>query len=158
MAEKIFVPKPGQTDYTGIRYCPVINCVLVHEFPDDGKKFLIVKRSANLEFYPNVWNGISGFLDDAQDFDAKVREELSEELGIGPGDIISIRRGAIFHRDARDIGKTWIVHPVLVEVNTDQVVLDWEHSEARWIYTPEIHGYEVLPGFDTVVEKIREVL
>lgn len=30
MQEPKFVPKPGQTDYSNIRYAPVINCVLKH--------------------------------------------------------------------------------------------------------------------------------
>lgn len=43
----IFRPKPGQVDYTHVRWAPVINCVLKH-----GDKILVVRRSADLKFYP----------------------------------------------------------------------------------------------------------
>ena len=37
---KKFQPKPGQVDFTNIRYAPVANCVLFNE-----GKILLVKRS-----------------------------------------------------------------------------------------------------------------
>ena len=57
--KKIFNPKPGQTDYTNVRWAPAINCVVKH-----ADKILIVKRSLDMKFYPGWWNGLGGFLDD----------------------------------------------------------------------------------------------
>ena len=39
---ELFKPKPGQTDFTNIRWAPVINCVLKYE-----NKILVVKRNKN---------------------------------------------------------------------------------------------------------------
>lgn len=153
MSEKKFVPKSGQTDFTHIRWCPVINCVVQY-----GDKFLIVERSAELRLYPNHWNGISGFLDDDRSLEDKVGEELQEELGLENEHILSIRLGEIFHQDAPEYKKTWIVHPVLVEVDTDAIVLDWEARRYEWVTLQEMEGYKLLPGFDIVLEKVLNLL
>lgn len=149
---KKFQPKPGQTDFTNIRYAPVVNCVLFHE-----GKILLVKRSSDLKFYPNVWNGISGFLDDEKSFDEKVKEEILEEVGVTEENIISIRRGEIFHQEELAYGKTWIVHPVLVEVNTDAVTLDWESQQYRWLSIDEAKTLDLLPGFDEVLKRVEKI-
>lgn len=148
-----FQPKPEQTDFTNIRYAPVVNCVLFYE-----GKILLVKRSGDLKFYPNVWNGISGFLDDGKDFDEKVKEEVSEEVGVTEENIVSIRRGDIFHQDEPAYGKTWIVHPVLVTVNTKVVTLDWEAERFQWLSIDEAKTLELLPGFDEVLKRVVEIL
>ena len=61
-----FVPAPGQTDFTNIRFAPVINCVLKYK-----NKILLVQRSKELRLYPDYWNGISGFLDDDKSLNDK---------------------------------------------------------------------------------------
>lgn len=150
--EQKFIPKPGQTDFTNIRYCPVINCVVKF-----GEKILIVERSKGMKLYPEHWNGISGFLDDAQDFKEKILEELGEELGLTKENILSVTLAEIFQQDAPDIKKTWIVHPVLVEVNTDQVRLDWEAQKFQWILPEETKQHKLLPGFDTVLKHVTKL-
>src|SRR3989344_4520417 len=77
MKKPKFKPKPGQIDYTNVRWAPVINCVLKH-----NNKFLVVERNKELNFYPGYWNGISGFLDDQRTLAEKVEGEIREELGI----------------------------------------------------------------------------
>jgi ADP-ribose pyrophosphatase YjhB (NUDIX family) len=145
--KKKFTPAPRQIDYTNIRFAPVINCVLLHK-----GKILLVQRSEELNFYPGYWNGISGFLDDQRSIEEKVRGELHEEVGIEETEILSIRFGNIFHQEEPKYKKTWIVHPVLVEVNTDRVSLDWEATKYRWLTLVEAKNLKLLPGFDTVLQ------
>lgn len=147
------VLKPGQTDFTDIRWCPVINCVVQY-----GEKFLIVERSEDMRLYPKYWNGISGFLDDGKSIEEKVKEELREELGIGNDDIVSIRLGEIFDQEAPEYKKTWIVHPALVVIKTDRITLDWEATQYRWIMPDEVSNYKLLPGFDMVVERALRLM
>lgn len=146
-----FKPKPGQIDFSHARWAPVINCVLKYK-----NKILVVQRSAELSFYPGYWNGVSGFLDDQQSLKQKVEEELKEELGIAKSRITKIRLGEIFDQDALKYKKTWIVHPVLVEVSTDKVRLDWEARSFRWVSLQEAGRLKLLPGFDMVLEKLKE--
>lgn len=142
-----FKPKPGQIDYTRARWAPVVNCVVKYR-----DKVLLVKRSSKLRLYPGYWNGISGFLDDRRSLKQKVKDELKEELGIGPKDIASIRLGAIFDQDEPKYKKTWIVHPVLVSVKSDRIKLDWEAENYRWLNPREAKKFKLLPGFDKVLK------
>jgi len=153
MTEPIFQPKPDQTDYTHARWAPVINCVVKY-----GDKILVVERSKGLRFYPGYWNGISGFLDDGRSLEEKVRDELLEEVGIAGEDIVSIRLGAIFDQEAPELGKTWIVHPVFVEVKTDQVRLDWEAQGHRWVTPDEVKTLNLLPGFERVLDAVASLV
>lgn len=144
-----FVPGSGQVDYTRARWAPVINYVVRFE-----NSILLVQRSQEANFYPGYWSGISGFLDDAKDFEEKVKEELKEELNISSDQIKTIRLGSIFHQDEPKYKKTWIVHPVLVDVTTNQVNLNNEGKAYQWVKHGDIGGFHLLPGFDRVLEEL----
>ncbi len=152
MSEKRFVPQPGQVDFTNIRFAPVINCVVMFQ-----GKILLVKRSETLNFYPGYWNGISGFLDDQKDFDEKVREEIHEELGLESSHIQTIQHGQIFHQDEPKYNKTWIVHPVLVSIDTDRINTDWESQSLSWVAPSQARKMKLLPGFEKVLDSFQEL-
>ena len=144
-----FKPRPGQTDYTNIRWSPVINCVLINE-----GKILVVQRNEKLNFYPGYWNGVSGFLDDQRSLIEKVKDELCEELGIPAEGIVSIQLGDIFDQEEEKYCKTWIVHPVLVEVKNRDIKLDWEAKNYKWATFNEIKTMKLLPGFEEVLKRL----
>jgi len=153
MKKSKFKPKPGQIDYTNARWAPVINCVVKYR-----DKILVVQRSKNLNFYPGYWNGISGFLDDKRSFEQKVKDELMEELGIPNNKIKNIRLGEIFHQEAPKYKKSWIVHPVLIEVSGNKIKLDWEARNFKWVKLEDIKKLKLLPGFDDVLKKLSKRL
>jgi len=142
-----FKAKVGQIDYTNIQRAPVINCLVKY-----NGKILIVQRNSSMKFYPDHWNGISGFLDDKKTIEQKVNEELREEIGIEENDIITIKKGEVFEQDEPRYNKTWIVHPVLVEINTNKIKLDWEAQNFKWIEPGEIKDFKLVPGFGRVLE------
>lgn len=148
MNEQPFLPKPGQTDFTHIRWAPVIHCVV--KWKD---YILVIKRSKKLNFFPNHWGGVSGFLDDDMNLETKVREELQEELGILPKHIKRIRLGEIFHLDTPQYKKTWIVHPVAVWVDTNKITLDYENAKYRWVLPAETKKLLLIPGFVRILEE-----
>ena len=146
MSEPKFVPKPGQIDYTNIRYAPVVNAVVTN-----GDKILLVRRSPDMRLYPNFWNGISGFLDDVSSIKDKVYEELHEELGFAKNDVAELTIARPLLQEAPDYNKTWLVVPVLARVTTDKTKLDWEAAEAKWFAPDEIKTLNLLPGFTEVL-------
>lgn len=149
MKKARFIPKLGQTDYTHVRWVPVINCVLRYK-----NKILLVERSKNLKFHPGCWSGISGFLDDKKSLKQKVTEEIKEELGIPKNKIENIRLGEIFDQEDQKAHKTWIVHPILVDVNTDRVRLDWEARKYVWTSPHKARELKLLPGFSSVLKNL----
>lgn len=144
--EPRFVPRQGQKDFTSVRCAPVLNCIVYHE-----RRILLVHRSATLRFYPGFWNGISGFLDDGSSVVQKAKAELLEEVGIGPSEILSIEEGAVFTQEELHYQKTWIVHPVLVQVATTRISFNWEAQAFRWVSVPSARRLKLLPGFDRVL-------
>lgn len=146
-----FQPKPGQVDFTSIRWTPVINCVLRYE-----GKLLVVQRSEKLNFYPGYWNGISGFLDDDRSLEEKVRDEIKEETGLQSKNIKEIKLGEIFDQEETKYKKTWIVHPVLVDVGSSKIKLDWESRCYKWCDYEELKKLKLLPGFEKVLEKLAK--
>ena len=118
----------------------------------------MVQRSKDLNFYPGYWNGISGFLDDKRSFEQKVKDELMEELGIPNNKIKNIRLGEIFHQEAPKYKKSWIVHPVLIEVSGNKIKLDWEARNYKWIKLIDARKLKLLPGFNDVLKKLSKWL
>jgi isopentenyldiphosphate isomerase len=149
MTKSKWKPKPGQTDFTNIRWAPVINCVVKYK-----DRILVVRRNETLNFYPGYWNGISGFLDDNKSLREKVEEEMREELGLTKRVIKKITLGKIFHQDAPKYKKTWIVHPVLVEVSRDIIKLDWEAQAFKWLNPSLVRKLRLLPGFSGVLKAL----
>jgi 8-oxo-dGTP pyrophosphatase MutT (NUDIX family) len=140
MAEPTFIPKPGQVDYTNIRYAPTVNIVVTH-----NGKILCVQRSADLRHYPGKWDWICGFLDDSQSIEDKTREELREELGLDAADIESLVRGQAIVDEAPEYHKTWFIVPVLAKVKTDRFTLDWEASRGQWFEPSELKTLDMVP-------------
>ncbi len=147
MKKEQFKPKRGQVDYRNIRWAPVINCVVRYK-----GKILLVRRNGDMHFYPGYYNGISGFLDDHKSLEEKVAEELQEELGITKKEIRKIKTGGVFDQDEPKYKKTWIVHPVLVDITTDKIRLDWEAEKYRWVKPAEARKLKLLPGFGRVLK------
>lgn len=147
MKKSKFRAKNGQVDFSKVRWAPVINCVVKYK-----NKILLVQRSPTLHFYPSYWNGISGFLDDRKSLKEKVIEEMREELGLSKRLIKHIRPAQIFDQEEPKYKKTWIVHPVLVEVSTDKIKLDWEARRYCWLTLARAKKYKLLPGFERVLK------
>ena len=152
-AEPVFVPKPGQVDYTHIRYAPVLNAVVVCR-----GKVLLLQRSSGMRSYPNHWCGVSGYLDDDRPLEDKARQEMLEEVGITTNEILSMQRGTVLLQEAPEYGKSWLVVPVLVRVRERRYRLDWESRAAGWFSMTEAENLPLLPGFDAVIAQYRDVI
>lgn len=141
MTQPKFIPKPGQTDYTNIRYAPTVNIVVTF----NGKIFC-VKRSAEMRLYPNYWDWVCGFLDDSKSIEEKVYEELREELGLGRANIEGLTRGEPWIDEAPQYHKTWLIVPVLGKVKTDRFKLNWEAQDSGWFMPKELKNLDLVPG------------
>ncbi len=151
--EPVFVPRPGQVDYTHVRYAPVLNAVVVCR-----GRVLLLQRSSGMRSHPNHWCGISGYLDDARSVEDKARQEMLEEVGITADRILGMRRGTVLLQEAPDHGKSWLVVPVLVRVRDRRYRLDWESQAAGWFSMTGASGLPLLPGFDAVIAQYHDVI
>ena len=148
-----FEPKPGQKDFTNEKRAPVINCVV-----QCGNRILLARRSSQVGFYPGLWSGVSGFLDDEKGIEEKAKEELLEEFGVGDRNVIEIVQGTSYEEVDQKYDKVWIIHPVLIKVSSDTVVPNWEVEDYRWIEPEEVESFELVPGFEKVVAAVLKDL
>jgi len=152
MKEKhIFKLKPGQIDYTHKKIAPVINCIVKY-----NDKILILKRSKKLRFYPNVWNGVSGFLDDDKSIIEKAKEELKEEINVASKHIKQIIQAKqIIVNDPKT--KKWLITPVLVIITTNKIKTNWETQKYKWIKPEEIKKYKTTPKFPKIIAQALSI-
>lgn len=144
--EKKFKAKKGQTDFTNIRWAPVLHSVLQYR-----GKILLLQRAAGMRLHPGLWHGVAGFLDDGKSLREKIEEELSEELGLKKSAILSIKLGRIYDQEAPEYNKIFVVHPVLVKLNTNKIKLNWESQDAKWFSLAEVRKMKAMPGFNLVL-------
>jgi DNA-binding MarR family transcriptional regulator/8-oxo-dGTP pyrophosphatase MutT (NUDIX family) len=152
-AEPPFTARPGQVDYTHVRYAPVLNAVVVC-----GGRVLLLQRSSGMRSYPDCWCGVSGYLDHDRSVEEMARREMWEEVGIADDRILTMERGTVLLQEAPEHGKSWLVVPVLVRVRGEEYRLDWESQAAGWFTFAGAAALDLLPGFDAVLAQYRELL
>jgi len=142
----------GRIDYSRSNVALVITVFVRYK-----DTILLLKRSDRVSTYKGKWNTVAGYLDEIRPVEEKVLEELREELGIGKEDILSIYLADSFEFNDSNIGKTWIVTPVLVELSKKpEIRLDWEHTDFKWILPEELKNFDTVPNLDLSFEKAME--
>jgi 8-oxo-dGTP pyrophosphatase MutT (NUDIX family) len=120
-----------------------INVVTV--FLEHNNKILILKRSNKVKTMRSKWAGVSGYIEQEAPI-KRALKEIEEETGLRNENVKLRRIGEPFEAvDTNAPELTWIVHPFLFSSNTDQVRIDWEHEEYKWIYPKEIKNYKTVP-------------
>jgi uncharacterized protein len=115
-------------------------------------KILVLKRSSKVGTFKEHWAGISGSLQPGEKASEAALRELKEETGKKPRDSAPIIQCDPVY--ARDGGTIWKVHPFLVELESEQVSLDWEHDEYRWIAPAELSKFQTVPRLEEVVTSL----
>jgi len=136
--------KPGDkavinADEGTIELPNVIGKVVVTVIVRRQDKILIMKRSNKVNTYKEHWAGASGGMLPGENPADAASRELREETGI----IVTPKQMTVQGEPvyARDGGTLWKVFPFLVDVEAEDVKIDWEHDEYRWITLPELDRY-----------------
>lgn len=140
----------GRINYSNSNIAPVINVVVQYQ-----NKILLLKRSEKVNSYKGKWNTLGGYLDEVKPVREKVEEELGEELKINNLEKTKFSYGEIYEFHDKEIGKTWIIQPVLVEfARRPNIKLDWEHTDARWIFPKEITKFDCVPKIERIFKTL----
>lgn len=140
----------GRIDYHTSDTAPVVNC-----FVKVGGEILLLKRSNKVLMYKGLWNTVAGYLDEPVTLREKALEELREEVGIREAFIVSMKFADSFRFTDPVNGKTWIVFAVLVELaEKPMIILDFEHTEYRWVLVDEIGKYHTIPKLEEGLKKL----
>ena len=142
----------GRVNYTDERVCFVLNCVVV-----SGDQVLLTKRSSEVIAYPELVNGISGFIDNPNlSIEDIAYGELAEEIGISRQHIIHMKLSRPFVQIDQQLDREWHVVAVLVELaSTITPRLNWENKSAAWFKLKAVPKMKLMPGF---AETVRAAL
>lgn len=132
----------GRIDYSNSNIAPVVIIFLRHK-----DKILLLKRSDKVLAYQGKWSVVAGFFDEVKPIQEKILEEVKEETGINKDDILSIHIGKPYEFLDAEIERTWIRHPVLVELKKEpSLKLDWEHEEYKWVSREQLKEFDTIPN------------
>jgi PncC family amidohydrolase len=124
----------------------VVTCFL-----EQRKLILLLRRSGRVGTYQRLWAGVSGYIEaDALD---QAFTEIREETGLFKNNIRLVSQGKTVEVVDQSINRKWIVHPFLFHVlDPDKIMLDWEHTESKWIKPTDLSKYSTVPGLSRALD------
>jgi 8-oxo-dGTP pyrophosphatase MutT (NUDIX family) len=140
----------GRIDYSNSDIAPVVTVFVKYQ-----DEILLLKRSNRVRTYQGKWNAVAGYLDEIKPIKQVVLKELEEETGLGEEEIEKISHGRPYRFKDASINKTWIVHPVIVELKEKpEITLDWEHTDYRWVRMDELSHFDTVPNLVKSLEVV----
>jgi len=131
----------------------VVTCFLLRRTAA-GDEVLLLRRSQQVGTYRGRWAGVSGYLEEADPL-AQAYREVEEEAGLARDELILLRAGETLEVLDAEADRRWIVHPFLFEVRSDaQVLVDWEHTEARWVRPEDVFAFETVPQLAEALARV----
>ena len=95
----------------------------------DEPKYLLLKRATDVVF-PNIWQMISGTIENNEKAYETAFRELKEETGINANSLYKVPKVSEFYYIEQDTIN--LVPIFLAELNEDKITLSKEHAEYSW--------------------------
>ena len=126
----------------------VVTCFL-----EQRNLILILRRSNKVGTYQRAWAGVSGYIEtDPLD---QAYTEIREETGLFKNNIRLVKEGKTVEVIDEKLHRKWIVHPFLFHVlDPDKILIDWEHTECKWIKPGDLSAYTTVPGLDRALRSV----
>lgn len=115
-----------------------------------GDKILIVKRGNRVNTFIGKWSGISGRMESTPL--ESVLREIEEETGIPEDEATLVREGNPVMAEGENF--VFKVYPFLFEVQEENIKLNWENIDYRWILPEKITKYKTVPKLKEVIEEV----
>ena len=121
----------------------------------DGK-ILLLKRGQRVSTYRGKWAGVSGYLEENETPLERAIREIEEETGLSREEIKLLKQGEIMEFVDENTGRTWRIHPFLFKIDREEIKIDWEHEEYRWIEREELKEYDTVPKLEDVIDSLMQ--
>ncbi|GCE10325.1 NUDIX domain-containing protein [Tengunoibacter tsumagoiensis] len=135
-----------------LRTTHVVTCFL-QRTDLDQPQILLVQRSQRVGSYHQHWAGISGFVEPGVTPDEQALVEIREETGLNVDQVHLLRRGGVVEHRDEELGRHFYIHPFLFLVLApEEIRLDWEATEMRWVKPAELSSYQTVPKLSEAYE------
>ena len=125
---------------------------IVTSFLNHNDKILILKRSQQVRTMKGLWSGVSGIIENNETAIKRAKIEIFEEVGIKEQDIELIKSGnEISVESPQYKNHQWVIFPFLFQTEINDIKLNWENSEFRWIYVNELKEFNTVPSLEKIL-------
>jgi len=125
---------------------------IVTSFLKHNNKILILKRSQKVKSMKELWAGISGIIENNELPINRAKIEIFEEVGIKQEYITLIKSSnEIIVESPQYANHQWIIFPFFFKTDTNDIKLNWENSEFRWIDIQELKEFNTVPSLEKIL-------
>ena len=125
---------------------------IVTSFIKNNNKILILKRSDKVRSMKNLWSGVSGIIENNEIPVNRAKIEIFEEVGIKEKEIRLVKKLEKMKIQSQQYkNHEWEIFPFLFETNNENVELNWENSEFKWITPKELKNYQTVPSLEKIL-------
>ena len=128
---------------------------IVTSFLKNSNKILLLKRSEKVKSMKNLWAGISGIIEGEEDPLNRAKIEIFEEVGIKESEVTLLKTGKkMIIESPQYTNHQWEVYPFLFSCSMQEIKLNWENSDSRWIKVAELDEFTTVPSLDKVLASL----
>ena len=125
---------------------------IVTSFIKYNDQILILKRSEKVRSMKGLWSGISGIIENNENPIDRAKIEIFEEVGIKEKEIRLVKKLEKMRIQSQQYkNHEWEIFPFLFETNNENVELNWENSEFKWITPKELKNYQTVPSLEKIL-------
>jgi len=128
---------------------------IVTSFLKNSNKILLLKRSEKVKSMKNLWAGISGIIEEGEEPLNRAKIEIFEEVGIKESEVTLLKTGKkMIIESPQYTNHQWEVYPFLFSCSIQEIKLNWENSDSRWIEVGELDDFTTVPSLYKVLASL----
>ena len=125
---------------------------IVTSFLSYNDKFLILKRSNQVRSINGLWSGVSGVIEKNEEPIKRARIEIFEELGISEKHVTLIKsNNELIVESPQYKNHQWLIFPFLFKTDKNEIKLNWENSEFKWIDVNQLKEFNTVPNLEKIL-------
>ena len=125
---------------------------IVTSFIKNSDQILILKRSEKVRSMKGLWSGVSGIIENNENPIDRAKIEIFEEVGIKEKEIKLVKKVEKMKIQSQQYkNHQWEIFPFLFETKNENVELNWENSEFKWILPKELKNYQTVPSLEKIL-------
>ena len=125
---------------------------IVTSFIKHNDQILILKRSEKVRSMKGLWSGVSGIIENNENPIDRAKIEIFEEVGIKEKEIKLVKKLEKMKISSQQYkNHEWEIFPFLFETKNENIELNWENSEFKWILPKELKNYQTVPSLEKIL-------